>query len=713
MQKDIFYKEGSAPMFYYRFGNTVYMEMFGAGKLVSAGWNTAGSIPDGVPAITKGMSYDNFTELQSFDIEVDGRSIYYAWEFAGFEQTEEKEKYSKNPLLHGIVKLKNTLVDMSLEVHTILDGTSVMTRYISFTNNSDKNMNISSIVPMCGAMELIEGWADYLKEKPPENLYSVGYFQDNTWGHEGLFKWNKLPDVGYSIFGRYRRDRYRHPMFMLKNNALGNMFFAQMGWAGGYEIFFDLFTSKEKSLLSFKFALDSQKPMLVLKPGETFKSPEVHILNIQGDLDDAVNSMHEHLRTSVFTITPAGGKKGWLEAGSFGWEMETLKFNVDSAYEMGADVFYIDAAWFCEKGREIDTWWVRCGDWQADPGKFDPDLKEIREYVKSKGMLFGLWMDPERMGPQTELSKNHPDWKCKRFVSDAGSTMIDMSDPEALAWVESEICRVIEQYKIDMFRQDFNICGGEINNKINQSGIDECGTLRYYDAAIKMYERIREKYPDVIFENCAGGGGRTDIGFMRNYDHTWVSDWAFVPRNYAILNGMTMVLPPECVDRQASAGAPDKYGSLSFQIRTTLFGRPSTSVHNIPGSKFNPDQMEFIKHSYNLYQNFIRKYMADDGKIYHHIPECYGEQPRGLGVIERTSKDGKKGVIGVFHLVDCNNEYDIIYPKGLDMSKKYEVTFDNNGAKIELSGFDMFNNGIRVRVPGSLNSELIIYNAID
>ena len=55
----------------------------------------------------------------------------------------------------------------------------------------------------------------------------------------------------------------------------------------------------------------------------------------------------------------------------------------------------------------------------------------------------------------------------------------------------------------------------------------------------------------------------------------------------------------------------------------------------------------------------------------------------------------------------------MVYPRGLDISKTYEVTFDNKGATVQISGYSMANDGIRVRLDGSLTSELILYKAID
>mgnify|MGYP003051262702 CR=1 FL=1 len=96
--------------------------------------------------------------------------------------------------------------------------------------------------------------------------------------------------------------------------------------------------------------------------------------------------------------------------------------------------------------------------------------------------------------------------------------------------------------------------------------------LRYYDNVYAVYSRLRRDYPNVIFESCAGGGGRTDLGMVSNFTHSWVTDWQIHPRAFSITNGMTMALPPECVDRLIG-GHP-----LIF-VRLEIFAHPIEGEH--------------------------------------------------------------------------------------------------------------------------------------
>jgi len=710
------FEDGENKVFSFRFGNTVYEEVFSKGRYMSAGWNTAGYTLNVLDGINTRLDTDLFCSPQAFEVEVNGTTLSYDWIYESFE-TEKELLENGEEVLRGILTLSNKLISVKAKIHTILDGTSVMTRYIEAVNDCDEPIGINTLAPMCGAMELMENPFDYISSKDPSKIYTLGYFESAGWGHEGLFKWHDLPNARYGICGGYKDDTFRHPMFALKNNAIGTMFFCQLGWVGGYEINFDLKVDMDKtretfsSRLEFSVDLDANRPMVVLNKGEAYTSPAVHITVLNGSLDDAINEMHSHTRKSVFTFREGDlASKGLVEAG-MGPErimnFEAAKHFIDTASSVGAETMLLDAGWYLPAGKEIDKWYDGTGDWFPDEAKYGKDFAKIRDYAKSKGLLFGLWMEAESLGKESHTLKAHPEWAFKTFGGET-ARLIDMTNPEAALWVESEISRIVEEYKLDVFRLDFNVSRDYQFNRIDKYGKMCDSIAQYYKITCDMYRRLREKYPNVVFENCASGGQRTTLDFVKNFTHTWVTDWQIAPRSVAITNGMTMVLPPEKVDGLVGGMNSHTRGSLDFQARRCIFGRPTTNTYNCVGSEFNPLQIEFIKHTFDIYKEYVRPY-TDTGKIYHHTPECYGSQPQGNVILERSSQDKKCGIIGIFSLCDANNEYVAVYPKGVDVSKNYQVTFDNSGSRVLLSGYEMLQNGIRVNLPTSLASELIIY----
>ncbi len=700
----------------YRSGLMVCEEMMSGGRYVSAGWNGAGyplNVLDKMPTRLRPVE---FSMPQAFDIEADGASLTYSWKFKEFEKNREKLE-NGTEVTHAVVTLENGAAPVIVRVHTILDGTSVFERYIVLENSGEKPLNISRLCVMGGALESMNRYGDWMGEKAPEKVYSLGYFEYAQWGHEGAFRWHDLDPEMTTVFGRYHRKRYRHPMFILRNNLTGTIYYAQLAYSGGYAMSFDLnVDSVDKSddsiSLSYAIELDSVNPVIILQPWQSYKSPSVHIGMMNGELDDIVNEMHTHIRRSVFTLPPAGsGIPGGLVEAGMGPErvmdVAATKHFADTAALVGAETMIIDAGWYCPPGKQ-NEWSQRAGDWSYNTELYPNGIEEIRDYIHSKGLLFGMWLDAERLGKASKAASEHPDWITKPYTGEE-SSLIDMANPEACAWVEKQIGHLIEDYKIDLFRLDWNVGCLQISYK---KANGEPGTARYCEAAYAMYERLRRKYPHVVFENCAGGGGRTDLGFVKYFTHTWVSDWQIAPRSAAITNGMTMALPPEYVDRLVSGMNSHTVASLDFMVRHTLFGRPTTNDYNPVGSKFNPGQIEFVKHSFDLYKTYVRPY-ACEGKIYHHTPEIYGRQPGGVCILERSDKDATVGIIGIFTLANTRGEEIRVYPRGIDVSKKYEILFDNDRRKSIVSGYSMRNEGIRIHIGKSLSSELLAYRALN
>ena len=470
--RNIHFIDGDQKFICYRTGMTVYEETFKHGRFMSAGWNTAGYMLNVLDDMPTRIDNNKFREPQAFDLEADGVSLSWDWEFISFEQFEEKAEKTEAPLTHAIVTLKSSVKDLTAKVHTVLDGTPIFTRWIEVTNDSGNPMNINCAAPMCGGIETVRDWKDYMKGAAKSSkIYSLGYMDGSINCHEGYFKWHDLPAAEYAFDGKYKSGRHRHPMFILRNNLLGTVMFAQMGWAGGYKFSFnnDHIEGYHASI-SFKMELESQKPIIVLSPGETFEMPKVHIGMINGDLDDAVNSMHKHIRKSVFTAPDVLGRIGWVEGGMGPeriMDIKATKHFIDTIAAVGGETMIIDAGWFCPLGTAVREWWGRSGDWKPDAERYPNGIEEVRDYAHSKGLMFGLWMDLERLGPQSEMYKKHPEWISKQYKHEGGNTQINMADPEAAAWVESELVRVIEEYKCDLFRLDYNLGTDEVLNKYN------------------------------------------------------------------------------------------------------------------------------------------------------------------------------------------------------------------------------------------------------
>lgn len=224
---------------------------------------------------------------------------------------------------------------------------------------------------------------------------------------------------------------------------------------------------------------------------------------------------------------------------------------------------------------------------------------------------------------------------------------------------------------------------------------------------------MRAKYPQVIFENCASGGGRTDLGMMKRSSHTWVTDWQHAPRSFAIINGMSMCLPPEYIDRLLGAQSGHLEGDFRFQSRLLLFGRPTINASTVCGYDENPIQSEMLDHVLDIYRKVVRP-MIKSCIVYHHTPELEYIEPKGVGILELSAKDKTTAIAGIFNLSASNGKTETVFCfKGLDISKNYLLTMDNSGKTACVSGYSLMNEGVKIRLGGALDSELLLARVIE
>lgn len=700
-----YYQQGQNPVFCYRSAYTVYEEQFYNGALIACGWNAAGYPLNVLSGFPSRLDKKRYTEPFAFNIEVDGVSLDFGLDFVDFcvDKTEESET--------ATLVLESRVKPVRIKVITVLDGTAMFTRRLEIENLSDRYMNISRLSVISGGVETLDkgrlGYDDRLDE-----IYSAGYFDSDKWGKEGMFGWHKLLPGVTSIDTRFGRDRFRHPLVFLQNNLMGTTLFAQLGWSGGCRFTFDYNAQPDcDSHLAFKAEITSHNPMYVLAPKEVFVTPEVHIGMVSGGLDDAVNQMHSHVRKSVLTLPEADGKGALVGAG-MGAEhdmgVESTKVFIDRFAELGAEVFIVDAGWVCPPGKQ--TCW---GDFNGrnvpDEDRYPNGIGEIVDYCHEKGMKFGLWVDIESLGDYCDARKNHPDWLADNVFGEQARRFIDFTVPEAARWAEDELARIITEYRLDLLRVDYNTDYTEyFNMRDTGCGYPECLNLRHFNAVYRMYTNLKKRFPEVIFENCAGGGGRTDLGIMKAFNHTWVSDCQCAPESVLITNGMTMALPPERVDRLFAGMGCHRYGSLDLQMRNTMLTHMTLNVIAPYDAPMNTEQAEFVRHSVKIYKEFIRPFIAQS-KVYHHTPDI---DKSSVCVLEIAAPDKSRGAAAVFALVNTGGKTVKFRAKGADKSKNYTVYFDNDGESFTVTGKELCLDGIEIDVSAALSSELILYKEI-
>jgi alpha-galactosidase len=327
-------------------------------------------------------------------------------------------------------------------------------------------------------------------------------------------------------------------------------------------------------------------------------------------------------------------------------------------------------------------------------------------------MLCGLWVDIERIGTASEVRRKHPDWVVKVHGSREGRTVLYFTNPEAVKYAEETLAGLIERYKLDVFRLDFNTVYERGIIQDARDGFVETTSWRHYEALYAMYARLRKRFPNLMIENCAAGGGRNDLGMMENAHWAQMSDESTPTLNLRILNGFTLALPPEMA--LGFVGMMDnanyRYGDLDFRFRIQLFGHLCIGGIAPSVSEFSAAYRERIRHHVELYKSFMRPILPTV-KVYHHTPVLPRTELGDWAVLEYATPDHRRGYAGIFRLGNAKSDDYLFRPRGLDVAKIYKVTFDNAQNSVVLSGLELQERGLSLRISQPLHSELLLFEA--
>jgi alpha-galactosidase len=700
------------PEFHYVSGRTVYCEQMAGTRLIGKYWSANGLVENGGEFPELGVD----VPCQAFALNMDGQSLDWGWELVSSRATERDGKWQ------SAIALAHTVRPVNVTVHTEVDGTAFLSRWLDITNTASRPAALSALDIFSGVLASGGALRGTDFEQTP---YQVGRFTGNNWGQEGRFAWSPLLNgvvTGLHASGPYGTSGFHDPWFVLTNRHSADHFVFYLGWSGLWKADLLCDTTLRK-MLHVRIGPAAPAPMRVLQPGETVVTPKVHIGHLNTDLDACVQAAHAHIRRSVILHSPRMPRPlvTHNSYGALGLDRlneEGILRDVEFAHELGCEAYMVDAGWYGKgpAGRRNEAFYSRfMGDWV--PGSWFPrGLDSIVANVHARGMLFGLWIEPEGIGLESELYKQHPDWVVRREGKPvphvAERLNLDYSNPAVCAWLETELVRVIRDYRVDIIRFDGAPMSAYIGEHA-ESGYTENILWRHYEFLYGVMERLAAQFPDLIIENCCGGGGRLDLGILSRSHRTQITDEVRMPRAIQILNGITLMLPPEiCLVFPVLSPERLELANLDFLLRVALFAGFYNLGFARRAGEPHPGYLATLKRYLALHKTFVAP-LLPGCRVYHHTPvvRLEGEAPTPYCVWEYTTADGDAGLVGIFKLTDAPEPVRFT-PRGLDAGRIYRVTFDNSGASAEVPGYTLQQQGLTVQLPRALSSELLVLQAL-
>ena len=382
----------------------------------------------------------------------------------------------------------------------------------------------------------------------PDGEYEV-YTQKSGWEFESEGGWQPLVAKA-AVWNRgIRCCEGASPMLALWNRQTGRGIvfhvFASAAWklTAGYEC-----DDGCSNLLVVEAGVNDRDMALKLAPGEEMTLPKIvyYTFREKGDMECArlhgwYNRNYPRKKQPVIFNT-------WMMTFDR-IDLESTGRQAELAAGLGAEYFVVDAGWFGNDGR----WYENIGAWEENrSGAFCGQMDIFADKVRSLGMKFGLWLEPERALGNVAVVKEHPDW----FFYNGHEYLTDFGNDEAREYFTDVARGLVRKYGIEYIKFDFNAA----------LSCDPTGNafLRYHKGHEKFLQDIRDEFPGIYLENCASGGQRMEMYTSTLFDSDWISDNQSIYEEVRILKETALRLSPCCIEKWPVL--KDAEGFINYRI---------------------------------------------------------------------------------------------------------------------------------------------------
>lgn len=573
-------------------------------------------------------------------------------------------------------------------------------------------------------VDMIETWAEISHtEKKAVTLkrFDSGHFllsqgdvwishMHGSWASETFVTTERL-EPGMKVIKNMdgsRNGQNDHAEIMLSldgkpDENTGRVVGAALCWSGNYKFRID---TDNNSVHHIFAGINDEASEYKLEPKEVFITPKLAITYSKEGLSGASRNFHRWARNNQ--LHNGWGTRDILlnswEGVYFGINEPGMDQMMSDIAGMGGELFVMDDGWFGGKyPRKNDV--SSLGDWVVDTNKLPKGIKGLTDTAKKYGIKFGIWIEPESTNSKSELFEKHPDWvlqvKGRAFNYGRGGTqlLLDLCNPEVQDFAFNLVDTLLTNYpEIAYIKWDANTelknYGSTYLPKNKQSHI----YIDYHRGLIKVLERIRAKYPDVVIQACGGGGGRVNYGVMPYNDEFWVSDNTDALQRIYMQWGTSYFYPSNAMAQHVSASPNHQTGRrlpLKFRFDVAMSGRLGMEIQP---KNMTEDEKVFARKSIESYKT-IRP-VIQLGNLYR-LASPYDR--KGVASLMYTNDEQTKAVFFAYKMEHFANQ---MIPRirlaGLDPQKNYklkEVTPNGKPCFLDeklISGSVLMNTGLAI-----------------
>ncbi|MGN1020543.1 MAG: alpha-galactosidase [Aristaeellaceae bacterium] len=471
--------------------------------------------------------------------------------FVSAEVLEGKYALPGLPAAHGdnARTLRLTLADALLNMtvtllYAVFDDCDVIARSAVIVNGGDAPLVLERAASLCldlpdARYDLITLSGDWARERDVIRRRLMP-------GHQGVSSLRGASSHQASPFAALVRPETTE----FTGEAIG----AALVYSGSFYAGADV---DEQGAVRLLMGLNDRHFRWTLQAGEAFHVPEAALVYSDRGLDGMSAQFHtlcrEHIVRGRYAHAPRPILLNNWEATYFNFDEDKLVRIAEKAAEMGIELFVLDDGWF---GRRDDDA-TSLGDWKVDGRKLPHGLKRVVDRVHAMGMRFGLWFEPEMISPESDLYRAHPDWAMqiagREPIQGRNQLILDLSREDVCDFVYHAVADILRENGIDYVKWDMNRNFSNVGSVTLPAARMPELPHRYMLGLYSVLERLQADFPEVLFESCASGGGRFDLGMLYYMPQTWCSDNTDAVSRCRIQYGTSMVFPPFAMGAHISA----------------------------------------------------------------------------------------------------------------------------------------------------------------
>jgi Melibiase. len=578
--------------------------------------------------------------------------------------------------------LKDNLINMDLVlIYTIFGEYGVITRSARFINNGKQKLKL--IRAMSTSIDFPD--ADY------EMLHLSG-----AWARERYIKLRRLQPGIQSVSSiRGASSAQQNPFIALKRpwttEDEGEVFGFNLIYSGNFlaqvEVDYDNVTRVIMGIHPFNFGW-------ILDSGESFQTPEAVMVYSDKGLNGMSQIFHKLYRNRLVRGKFRDGIRPILinnwEATYFNFDEKKILEIARTAKELGIELLF----WMMD-GSEVEMMILLHLETGLKIKKLPNGIKGLADKITAIGMKFGLWIEPEMVNKDSILYTQHPDWIIqvpgRRVSHGRNQYVLDFSRKEVVNYIYEMISKILREAPISYIKWDMN------RNITEPYSValppERQGEVfhRYILGVYSLYERLTSEFPDILFESCAGGGGRFDPGMLYYAPQAWTSDDTDAIERLKIQYGTSICYPINSIGSHVSDVPNHQVGRITpieTRANVAYFG---TFGYELDLNKLTDKEKEKIRQQVRFFKKY--RELIHQGTFYRINSPFEGDGNITSWMV--VSDDLKEAIIGYYQvLAQPNQGYKKLRLKGLSTKYLYRIVGSSEcyyGDELMYSGLPLDN----------------------